>query len=390
MSHGAEKFLRSLAHSLAAYALYPEGHKSRHEALDDVFLQLQDVLQSDERPLFSFLGEDVVYGQTPLREMRGWEWGPRLAELGIERLEFKQSVTRSEVDAFLEELHRRMFSRRGGTAEARPMAPSAIRWGHVGLKGEEDMHLEDVKTGEIEFSLREETETVRWMHDEIARHRPLPLLEANAVVRGLALAMHGEQQFMLPLVRMRSFDEYTTAHSLNVATLSMALAEWVGLGAEDVRSFGIAGLLHDLDKLHVPHDILVKPGKLEPKEREAMNLHPAEGARMIIAAEPDLALAAVVSYEHHIMIDGGGYPVLKYPRDCHYASKLVHVCDVYDALRTHRPYREAWPTQKALSYLEDRAGREFDPQLAAAFVKMIRTWEAQTIEVTEDQTIRCA
>ncbi len=390
MSSVAESFLRALAQSLAAYALYPDGHKSRKEALESAYSRLHDVTQAKERPLFTFLGEDVVYGNAPLREMRGWEWSPRLAELGIERLEFERNVSQEELDAFLDELHTRIFLRRAGSAEARQMRPTGIKFGHIGLKGEEDMHLEDVKTGEIEFSLKEEAEAVRWMHEEIARHRPLPLLEAHAVVRGLAVAMQGQQQFMLPLVRMRSFDEYTTAHSLNVSTLSMGLAEWLGLGAEDVQGFGIAGLLHDLGKLQVPHDILVKPGKLEPREREEMNRHPTEGARMIIAAEPELALAAVVSYEHHIMIDGGGYPTLKYPRDCHYASKLVHVCDVYDALRTHRPYRNAWPAPKALKYLEDRAGREFDEELARAFVKMIRTWESGTIEVREDETIRVA
>src|SRR2546425_3930043 len=69
------------------------------------------------------------------------------------------------------------------------------------------------------------------------------------------------------------------------------------------------------------------------------------------------------------MLNGDGYPVLQFRRDCHEGSKLVHVCDVYDALRTHRPYREAWPQSKTLSYIEDRAGTEFDPELAGAFVR---------------------
>src|SRR5437773_11311612 len=69
-----------------------------------------------------------------------------------------------------------------------------------------------------------------------------------------------------------------------------------------------------------------------------MNRHPAEGARLILRAEEDLDLAAVVAYEHHIMLNGDGYPTFQFRRDCHEGSKLVHVCDVYDALRTHRPY----------------------------------------------------
>jgi len=85
----------------------------------------------------------------------------------------------------------------------------------------------------------------------------------------------------------------------------------------------------------------------------------------------------VVAYEHHIMINGGGYPALHYARDCHQASKLVHVCDVYDALRTRRPYREAWSSEKTLGYLQERSGLEFDVELCGAFVRMMKQWEGQ-------------
>jgi HD-GYP domain-containing protein (c-di-GMP phosphodiesterase class II) len=76
------------------------------------------------------------------------------------------------------------------------------------------------------------------------------------------------------------------------------------------------------------------------------------------------------------MINGHGYPKRHYDRDCHKASKLVHVCDVFDALRTRRPYRDAWESAKALSYLEERAGTEFEPEAATAFVAMMRKAES--------------
>ena len=106
-----------------------------------------------------------------------------------------------------------------------------------------------------------------------------------------------------------------------------------------------------------------------------MNAHPVEGARIIFETERDLDLAAVVAYEHHIMLDGGGYPRVQFPRQAHFASKIVHVCDVYDALRTNRPYREAWHSEKVLSYIDEKAGSEFDPEIARAFIRMMRLWE---------------
>jgi putative two-component system response regulator len=87
------------------------------------------------------------------------------------------------------------------------------------------------------------------------------------------------------------------------------------------------------------------------------------------------------------MLNGGGYPTLTYARDCHSASKLVHVCDVYDALRTTRPYREAWPSDKVLTYLEERSGTEFDGEVVQPFVRMMRERETRVSTVAEDEAI---
>jgi len=114
-----------------------------------------------------------------------------------------------------------------------------------------------------------------------------------------------------------------------------------------------------------------------------MRRHPVDGAKIILEREKRLDTAAVVAYEHHIMLNGGGYPTFKFPRDCHFASKLVHVCDVYDALCTNRPYREAWHSEMALAYLEEKAGVEFDATIITAFAAMARNSSFQRV-VPED------
>ena len=195
--------------------------------------------------------------------------------------------------------------------------------------------------------------------------------------------MHGDQQLILPLLRLRGHDEYTTTHSMNVAVLSMAMAEFMGYSPADVRAFGIAGLLHDLGKVRIPRDILNKPGKLTPQEREIINRHPADGARLLLESGEQLEMAAVVAYEHHMMHDGGGYPTPRFCRACHSASRIAHVCDVYDALRTHRPYREAWSSEAVLAYIGDRAGTEFDPDVSHAFLRMMRQWEPRFAELDD-------
>ncbi len=386
----AVAFLSALAQALSALALYPEGHRIRERALDTLYQKLRDLLDENSQPVYSFLGDEVVYGHVPLRELRGWEWAGRLASIGIQRLQFDGTATREELEDFLDQVLARLTLRAVDTSEARQMRPSGIRFGAVGLKGEDQLALEEIATATIAFTLGDEAETIRWIHQEMGQDRPLPLGEAEAVVRALSVAMHGDQQIMLPLLKLRRFDEYTTTHSMNVCVLAMGLAEWLGMSAADVRAYGVAGLLHDLGKVRIPKDILTKPGKLSPEERDVMQSHPAEGARLILTAEEDLDLAAVVAYEHHIMLNGGGYPSLRFPRDCHTGSKLVHICDVYDALRTNRPYRDAWPMEQVLAYLEERSGIEFDGRFAHAFTRMMREWEPRIATVAEEEPIVAA
>jgi putative nucleotidyltransferase with HDIG domain len=373
----AIRFLNAFAQAMATMTLYPEGHPAREGAIDTAHEALRAVQQMDRRASFSFLGDEVVLGQRPLRELRGWDWSARLANAGVQRLQFESEVTREELEGFLNEVLARLTLQALQQATAPGSGSQGpIRFGSVGIR--ELTQEPELQTATIELSLHEEAETVRWLHEETTRSADIPLGEAEAVVRSLAAAMHGDQAVVLPLLQIRRYDEYTTTHSLNVCVLAMGLAEWIGLGARDVRAFGTAGLLHDIGKIRIPTEVLNKAGRLTPEERAIMNRHPVEGAKIIIETEERLDLAAVVAYEHHIMLNGGGYPTFEYPRECHQASKLVHVCDVYDALRTNRPYRAAWPAPKVLAYLEERSGTEFEPDVARSFVRMMGEWEPRT------------
>lgn len=385
MSEPAD-FLNSFAQAISALSLYPEGHASRERAVDNVYEKLLTLIEVDTRPQFSFLGDEIVYGQRPLKELRKWEWTQRLSDIDVQRLEFDETVTRDQLEDFLDELLARLALRAIDTSTVRQMRPSGIRYGAVGIRGEKEK-VTAVPTAAMQFTLSEEADAVRWLHTELESGHELHLTEAEAVVRALSVAMHGEQQLMMPLLTLRQFDEYTTTHAINVSTLTMGLGEWMGLGARDVKAFGVAGLLHDLGKVKIPKEILTKPGKLTEQERQVMNNHPIEGARIIISTHSDLDMAAVVAYEHHIMLNGGGYPKLKYARDCHRSSKLVHVCDVYDALRTNRPYRDAWPSQKVLAYIEEKSGTEFDGEIAHAFTQMMREWEPRVSKLDEDEAV---
>jgi putative nucleotidyltransferase with HDIG domain len=380
------RFLNAFAHALAAMTLYPEEHPSREAAVDDAYVELEGLSGGADQPCFTFLGDEVVFGQAPLRDLKAWDWGRRLGEAGIQRVEFERRVSRDEFDGFLQEVLARL-TLSTITSETRQMRTLGVRFGAVGIPGEPDAAAASTPfmPTTLDLTLGEEAETLRWLQHHVQQDGAIPFIEAEAVVRSLSVAMHGDRRMVLPLLQLREFDQYTTTHSLNVAVLAMGLAEHLKCAAATVRSIGVAGLLHDIGKVRIPLEVLTKPGRLTDEERLLMNAHPVDGARLIMRSDEDLELAAVVAYEHHIMLDGGGYPRVPHGRACVLASRLVHVCDVYDALRTNRPYRDAWSSDRTVAYLQDHAGTEFDPTLVHAFVHMLQTASAEIRVLHDDR-----
>ena len=381
------RFLTSLAQALSTMTLYADGHPARTRAIDQSFEHLRALQATDSRPQFSFLGYDVVYGNIALRELKEWDWGARLANAGIQRLEFDYDVTRDDYEVFLDECLARLTLQFIDSATRSFERKTSIKFGAIGVKGTEGVLRPDelLPTATIAYSLQEEADTIRWLHDEVQVRGELPLLEAESVVKSLSVAMHGDREIVIPLLQLKEFDQYTTTHSLNVSVLAMALAEYMGMGPKDVRGFGVAGLLHDLGKVRIPLEVLTKPGKLTDDEWTIMRRHPVDGAKIIYESDRQLDLASAVAYEHHIMINGGGYPNRHFQRDCHKASKLVHICDVYDALRTHRPYREAWEADRVLQQLEKGLGWDFDEEGGRAFIQMMGQWERR-VAIVDDKT----
>ena len=381
----AVRFLTSMAQALATMSLYAEGHPVRARAAVASFDTLRDLQGMDPRPSFSFLGSDVVYGQQAIRGLADWEWATRLANVGVQRLEFADIVEREAYVAFLEDVIARVSAFTATAAAnapanpplSRPTGPNPIRFGAIGVRGSNEQRpVEAVSVDDASLlDLNVEVDAIQWVHDEVIERDQIPLLEAESIVRSLSVAMHGDSQMLLPLLTLKEFDQYTTTHALNVSVLSMGLAEFMGLSPREVRAYGVAGMLHDLGKIRVPKDILTKPGKLTPEEWALMRSHTVEGAKLILQSDQNLDVAALVAFEHHIMINGGGYPDRHYRCDCHRASALVHVCDVYDALRTKRPYRDAWEPAATLAYIEKGIGTEFDPDVSRAFIAMMGKWE---------------
>lgn len=373
------RFLTAVAHALSTAALYADDHPARARAVELVHQRLRDLQRETPEPSFSFLDGDIIHGQLPLYELTDWPWGRRLAAAGVQRFEFTGPVARETCTALLEQLAGRLAASAGAPEQLLQPLPG-VRLGGIGVQGDGGgvghgdaggaEHTEPPGDA-APYALNEEAGVVRWLHSEAMEGAPLRSPEAEAVVRSLSVAMRAESLLVVPLLRLRAADEYMASHALNVSVLTMALATYLGLPDQDVHAFGTAALLHDIGMARVPREILAKRGLLTDAERAIIQRHPGEGARMILASERELQVAAAVAYEHHLRPDGTGYPTLRYQREVHLASHLVRVCAAYDAARTDRPHRIAFSRAHALRYIERHAGAEFDANIAVAFSAML-------------------
>ena len=204
------KFLVSFGQAVSTMALYNDGHPARERAVDRSYRCLRDLQEFDPTPRFSFLGEETIYGEKALRELGDWEWGTRLAQAGVQRMELANTVTREEYEEFLEEMMARITLSVIDSAEARPRS-AAIKVGTLGIRGEtreiEESFQAEVPVATTFYKLAEEAASIQSMHRDVLDRGKLPLAEAEAVVRSLSMAMHGDQQMILPLLQLREFDE---------------------------------------------------------------------------------------------------------------------------------------------------------------------------------------
>lgn len=368
--------LIALGQALSSMALYGAGHPARQRTLElsrEAFLAL---LAADAAPEFTFIEGEVIYRGRVLRDLGDWGWARRLERAGIQRIEVTGVVSNEVFERFVADLTTQMGGDAGGDVSASaPVvedASSPIRFGALGVRGVgSPAAMGALALATISYSLEDEAQGIAWLQTRVAERGEVPLLEAEVVVRSLALAMRSQGRIVLPLFTPRTLIEYAVTHASNVAVLVMALSEYLGLSDRDVRALGVAGLLHDIGNATLPKDLLTKASPLSQIEHKVIRRHPAEGARLLLAQHRSLDLAAVTAFEHHLLPDGSGYPELGYARRPHFASRMVRICDVYDALCSDRPTRAAWTAERALAEIQQGAGPAFDSSLVSLFVRMI-------------------
>jgi len=218
---------------------------------------------------------------------------------------------------------------------------------------------------------------------EKQEEKHISLTTTKRLMQAIFNHISDNESFLFGLTNIKNFDEYTLNHSVNVCILTIALGKKMGLDRNELVDLGLSAFFHDLGKLKIPKNILLKPGKLDKKERETIQLHPHYGAEMLIQMKEfsHLPLQALnVTMEHHTREDDSGYPKYKKKNNINLFSKMVKITDFFDAITTKRLYRKKdFSREQALNLMLELSGKEFNPLILKVFVNMMGTYPVGTL-----------
>lgn len=165
-------------------------------------------------------------------------------------------------------------------------------------------------------------------------------------------------------------DKETEGHSRRLVELSTRLANAMGLNNEEIGYLRRGALLHDIGKLAIPDEVLLKPGELNDAERKLMQQHPIY-AKQMLSHVPFLQPSIDVAYSHHERWDGNGYPEGLKGEEIPFPARIFAIVDQWDALTSNRPYRSAWTRERVIAYLKENAGKIYDPKIVDVFLAII-------------------
>jgi HD-GYP domain-containing protein (c-di-GMP phosphodiesterase class II) len=185
-----------------------------------------------------------------------------------------------------------------------------------------------------------------------------------------------EEDFLGPrvralMVKLAEKDSSTEEHTRRVALLAVQVGQRLGLQPHRLRELAIGGLLHDMGKLRVPVEILRKPGRLDHAEFAIVKRHPEWGHALLGELGGFAERVRRLVLDHHERVDGSGYPYGREGIELDIETRILAVCDVYDALISERVYREAWPVERALALLREEAGSGFCPECVDALAAVV-------------------
>jgi len=366
-----EDLLRRIAAGVRAAQLYAPDHPLVGRNMSALVGGLTTLHQHQPSITVGIVGSELVVADTPMPKVSSsmTELIRRLKDNKVERISFERGVTQEELVALMQNLSR--LGTRGTTDPEKELSSAHIRVGR--LKIEEEKKQEGISSdiAAIRQLYSNAVSSAEAVYESTEAEGIPDAPAAQQTVEGLADAVTQNRTALMALTAMRNYDNYTFTHMVNVSILTMAQARAVGIEGRLLREFGLSALMHDIGKVRTPKEILNKPGKLTDDEFVIMRRHTVDGAEILRRTPEMPILAPVVAFEHHLRLDGSGYPFTVQRDSMNLGSMLCAIADVYDAMRSQRAYQQAHPTDRILAVLKRNEGAQLDQNLVRRFTQIL-------------------
>lgn len=357
-----------------AKRLYPLDHPAVIEAAHELFEVVSAYHAEGADVPLTFFEEEVLLGEQVLAEdsVLFDQLIRDMTSIGAESIVFRRGLSPEEVARFSTVLGARydeVAQTPGGIAGLSEQAQLVnIEVSAVNVVRDDVAVAEGDASSAARAAYTSSLDLLRELERLIRSGQQLNARQIKGTVRSLVDNVLRNRYAMLELSALKSFDEYTFYHCINVAILSLALGSTLTRDYRFLSSLGVGALLHDIGKMSVPLETLNKTTPLTSEEWAEIREHPVRGAE-ITALTTGLDRAAMVCVlEHHMRYDGSGYPTRNLVRGQHISSRIVAVADAYDAMTSQRPYSAPRMQDEAMGIIATNAGTALDPTLVRLFV----------------------
>lgn len=244
-----------------------------------------------------------------------------------------------------------------------------------------DIEIKNVITDELKLSavktIKNTFTTTSFEHPRVEENYRFK--ETQLMVEKLIEEISSNKDMMINMVDMKVFDEYTFFHSVNVSVLAIVMGLALDLNKVELAKLGYGAMLHDIGKVFIDKEVLNKSGKLDRVEREIIEEHSEKGYKYVKKSLDIPAHVYLCCLQHHEKYDGTGYPNKLSGENISLFGRIISICDVYDALTSKRPYREALPPSEAIEYIMANGQAAFDEELIKVFIKKIAPYPLGTM-----------
>jgi len=357
-----------LALAIQGASTYPENHPRVQELLAHLHRRVQSEAERLRGLNIGFFSDHIVVDEFPFLEPNPTftRLIERMREKGIEKILFSGGITFGELKRFV------YFLGEGTTPPSEQVWESIVYGRIEGAEASGAVSLGLAPAFSPSVFMAGAEEVLRdVLVSMVTERKRSGVEEGRDIVSSIMKGLRQEGMLIDRLIRLQAHDDYTVTHSLNVCILVVAQAARFGLSENRVREAGLAAMLHDIGKETTPSDILTKPGRLEMDQFDLMKRHPTAGAKLLRRIDCGTELPMIVAFEHHIKYDRSGYPKVRTREPLHIASYMTQIADVYDALRSYRPYRPSIELERTLSIMKEGRGTEFEPRLFDGFVDIL-------------------